>query len=229
MSLPRNKVVRPRGERRTNLAPRNVVCCSSEPRCPGCPAAATPRCAPTGDAATSLGSRTEGAGKRRVGRVLALLIAASAMAGCQPRSMDQPPTVRFGDEACDECRMIIGDDRFAAALVTPAGDALKFDDIGCLVEHEANRLRPEVAYWVCDSQTGRWLNARKAVFEHSSSVASPMGYGLAARAAGAGLSGRTLRFEELPGFLTEQARMLASGEPKAEAASTPPSSPRNEP
>jgi copper chaperone NosL len=100
--------------------------------------------------------------------------------------------------------MIISDERFAAALVTSTGDALKFDDIGCLVEHEAGQLRPDVAYWVRDSQSGAWLNAREAIFVHSPSVVSPMGYGLAARPAdqaadepAAGPDRRILRFHEL--------------------------------
>src|SRR5262249_9466691 len=149
-----------------------------------------------------------------------------------------PPTVRFGEEACASCRMIIGDEHFAAALVAPTGDALKFDDIGCLVEHEAGRLRPEVAYWgrdaaglerlhapgargrACPAAAGlEWLDAREARFAHSPSVVSPMGFGLAAhpaRRAVGGPNARMLRLHELPGFLAGRLREAGSDLPKSE-------------
>jgi hypothetical protein len=113
--------------------------------------------------------------------------------------------------------MIISDERFAAALVTATGDALKFDDIGCMIEHEAAQGRPDVAYWVRNFQGQGWLNARDATFLHSTNVASPMGHGLAAlpsAQAAAELAtdptSRTLRFGELPGFLVDPPRETPS-------------------
>jgi copper chaperone NosL len=150
--------------------------------------------------------------------IMAWLIAAGLLAGCRPVDISRPPTVRFGEEACASCRMIISDERFAAALVTAAGEALKFDDIGCLLKHEAGQLRPDVAYWVRDSRSGGWLDAWEATFVHSASIVSPMGYGLAARPAGqaadkltTGPDGRELRFHELPGLITDPAREPGSG------------------
>ena len=141
--------------------------------------------------------------------VMAWLIAAGLLSGCQPICANRPPAVRFGEEACAECRMIISDERFAAAVVTATGEAFKFDDIGCLVEHEANQTASDSAYWVRDFRSREWLNAREATFVHSSSIASPMGFGLAALAAGEvsdGPAGRRLRFHELPGTLADRSR-----------------------
>jgi copper chaperone NosL len=152
---------------------------------------------------------------------MAWLIAAGVLAGCRPVDTGRPPTVRYGEEACASCRMIIGDEHFAAALVTPTGEALKFDDIGCLVEHEADGLRPDVTYWVRDSKGREWLDAREATFVHSAGIASPMGFELAARPPGQAASepaGRMLRFHELPGFLAERSREAGSDRPEAEAA-----------
>lgn len=139
--------------------------------------------------------------------IMVSIVFASVLTGCRPVDTGRPPTVRFGDEACASCRMIIGDESFAAALVTRTGDALKFDDVGCLIEHESGRLRPDVNYWVRDAETRRWLDARKAMFAHSPGVASPMGFGLAAHPAGRVASepnGRILRLEDLPGFLADR-------------------------
>ena len=147
------------------------------------------------------------------------LMAAGLIAGCRPVDISRPPAVRFGEEACASCRMIIGDEHFAAALVEPTGDALKFDDIGCLIEHEEGRIRPDAAYWVRDAGSGAWLDAREARFAHSPSVASPMGFGLAAQPADRAEGepkARMLGFHDLPNYLADRMREAESDPPKSE-------------
>jgi copper chaperone NosL len=148
------------------------------------------------------------------------LIVLAALCGCHGVDNSRPPSVRFGEEACDSCRMIISDERFAAALVTEKGDALKFDDIGCLIQHESNQLRPDVSYWVRDYKGEGWLNAREAMFIRSANVVSPMGHGLAALPAGRSAEelftsrpARPMRFSELPGFVADQARESTRNSP----------------
>jgi copper chaperone NosL len=147
----------------------------------------------------------------------AWVVAAGVIAGCQGVDASRPPVVRWGEEACAGCRMIISDDRFAAALVTAKGDELAFDDIGCLIQHEAGQPRPDAGYWVRDFTGHGWLKAPEATFVHAKSVSSPMGHGLAAlpsaRAAkdlATDTTKRILRFSELPGFLADPRREAAS-------------------
>ena len=130
------------------------------------------------------------------------------LAGCQPAG-NGPPPLRFGQEACAQCRMIISDERFAAALTTEVGDTAKFDDVGCLVEHEAGGLQASTAYWVRDFKADAWLNARDASFVRSDKISSPMGFGLAAMRPppgggepGGGPATRTFRLDELPGLIS---------------------------
>jgi copper chaperone NosL len=113
--------------------------------------------------------------------------------------------------------MIISDDRFAAAIADRAGLVLKFDDFGCLVEHEAKFDRPEVVYWVRGFACREWLSARKATFVYSTKIVSPMNHGLAAfpdaRAAGefaSDAASRILQFNEIPGFIGGLSRETAS-------------------
>jgi copper chaperone NosL len=142
---------------------------------------------------------------------------ASLVGGCGSRETSRPPNVRYGQEACAFCRMIISDDRFAAAVVTDAGEALKFDDLGCLVEHEMRQVHRGAFYWVRDFGGARWLDAREATFVYSNQITSPMNHGLAAfpdAAAAGGLvtdpASRKLRFSELSGFLGNKGRETAS-------------------
>jgi hypothetical protein len=112
--------------------------------------------------------------------------------------------------------MIISDERFAAALTTEVGDTAKFDDVGCLVEHEVGGIKESTTYWVRDFKADAWLDARQATFLRSKTIASPMGFGIAAMqmlpAEGepdGDSDGRILRFRELPGLIASR----SGGEP----------------
>lgn len=103
------------------------------------------------------------------------------LTGCRPVDLSQPPVIRYGEEACAHCRMIIGDERFAAAIVSSEGDTSKFDDVGCLVEYSAEHPPGgEVAYWVRSTAGAEWLKADQAAYVHGPEIHSPMGYGLSA-------------------------------------------------
>jgi copper chaperone NosL len=148
------------------------------------------------------------------------------LGGCGT-DLSRPPTVRYGEEACAHCRMIISDDRFAAALVTKGGDTLKFDDIGCLVEHKADQqqLPGSVSiHWVRDFGGGGWLDARSASYVHSTKVHSPMGYNLTALPPESPESGSTLRFADLPSAVA--ASGLGAEKPAAKDNDTESTTPR---
>lgn len=140
---------------------------------------------------------------------LGLVAAALLPAGCG--GADGPPTVRYGQEGCARCRMIINDDRFAAALVSPGGDGLKFDEVGCLIDYLTAHPGSAKVEWVRGYQTGQWHDARQAHFVHGPKLHTPMGSGLAAAptreqadALAAELGGRVLLYDELPAFLKTQ-------------------------
>ena len=44
-----------------------------------------------------------------------------------------PPEISYGSETCDRCRMVIGEERHAAALKGDDGEWLLFDDTGEMV------------------------------------------------------------------------------------------------
>lgn len=145
--------------------------------------------------------------------VVGVLLAAAA-AGC---GADGPPVVRYGAEECAHCRMIVNDDRFAAAVVLPTGEARKFDEVGCLIDFLKGQPDAK-GVWVRGYRTGAWHDARQAFFVHGPKLHTPMGSGLAAvparadaDALAAELGGRVLRFDELSGFLESKAAEGAAG------------------
>jgi copper chaperone NosL len=142
----------------------------------------------------------------RLPLLAALTVAALGCGG------DGPPTVRYGQEECAHCRMIVNDDRFAAAIVTTAGDAHKFDEISCVTDYLAANSPAVKGVWVRGYRSGQWHDARQAHYAHGPKLQTPMGSGLAAVATkeeadalAAEWGGKALRFDELADFLKKQA------------------------
>jgi len=106
-------------------------------------------------------------------------------AGCG--SDDGPGAIKLDRDACDFCRMLISEIRYAAEVRGgPNNKLYKFDDIGCAVlflNRVAWGAEPAVKVWAMSFQDGAtWLDARLAAFLQG--LPSPMGYGFAAAPSG---------------------------------------------
>lgn len=115
--------------------------------------------------------------------VLALLLAACA----QGEAQITPPEIRYGEDICAACNMIISDARFAAGYayeISPGRyQSLAFDDIGDMLIHADKHPEHTVAAWyVHDYTSQEWLDATQANFVFSSELATPMAHGIAAHA-----------------------------------------------
>lgn len=96
---------------------------------------------------------------------------------------DAPPAIRYGQERCFHCGMVIDDLRFASASRMPGEASRHFDDIGCLLAD----LRPQPASatrrtFVHDIATEAWLRAPEATYLISSAIRTPMASGIVAAA-----------------------------------------------
>jgi copper chaperone NosL len=93
----------------------------------------------------------------------------------------------YGEQECDRCRMIIGEPRFASAVVLADGEVRRFDDVGCLREWARDRAPEEISQvWVHDVASGEWRTAGEVVFVRGSLRVTPMGSGWVALAEPAG-------------------------------------------
>lgn len=103
------------------------------------------------------------------------------LAACGPQAApDEPPAIRYGEDICDECNMIIDDARFAASYVTMTGDVRRFDDIGDMLVYSQKHDEAVHIYWVHDYDSAEWINAETATFVLSPNLTTPMAWGLAA-------------------------------------------------
>lgn len=107
--------------------------------------------------------------------IIALLLAISCGS-----ANEKLPRIRYGEETCDHCRMIISEKRFAAAYKTESGDLRKFDDLGCAFLHREAQAETTGQFWGYDYEETAWLDVTQAFFVHSSDLPTPMGYGIAA-------------------------------------------------
>jgi len=114
----------------------------------------------------------------------AAAVAAPALWALVTRQGDETgaPEIAYGRDRCEQCGMIIGDRRFAAA--TRRGSTVhRFDDIGCLVRDSADVLASGHAKgFVHDAGTEAWIDAPRAWYVRSPAIRTPMNYNIAAYA-----------------------------------------------
>lgn len=135
-------------------------------------------------------------------KVIALVIG-SVMISCGSQDSGLP-RIRYGEETCDRCRMIISEKRFAAAYRTDSGALRKFDDLGCAILYPKEQDETVAQLWGYDYEETNWLDVRQAFLVHSSELLTPMGYGIAvlstaeqATALAAKINGRIVQFDQL--------------------------------
>lgn len=91
---------------------------------------------------------------------------------------DGPVPIVWDSEVCANCKMHVGDPRFAAQLQTAKGDVMNFDDPGCLFDYLASHDVSIHALYFRNHAADGWLSEADAGFVAVDD--SPMGYGLAA-------------------------------------------------
>lgn len=98
--------------------------------------------------------------------------------GCGEQAPDGPPTVRLGDTLCDECNMIISDERFVTSTIVdgPRGPEPRlFDDYICQANYESTHPDLRVlTRWSHDYTNAEWIDTDKAFFLISDELHAPM-------------------------------------------------------
>lgn len=96
-----------------------------------------------------------------------------------------PPTIRYGEDLCAECNMIISDPRYAAGYAhevsTGRYENVVFDDIGDLLSYTTKHPEDHVVAWYAHDYTNEeWIDATTAYYVVSDAILSPMGHGITA-------------------------------------------------
>jgi copper chaperone NosL len=113
--------------------------------------------------------------------LIALALLFTALTACQSSvDLEQPPDIRYGEDVCDLCGMIISEARFAAGYITAEGETRRFDDIGNMVAYHLEMGEDVAVFWVHDYETAVWLRADEATLAYVEGLITPMGSGLVA-------------------------------------------------
>lgn len=116
---------------------------------------------------------------RRRYTTVGVLIGVLLAGACAPR----PEPIRYGEDVCAHCRMVIMDERYGAELVTTKGRVFKFDSIECLAAYvlEMSDSSDIHSLWVTAFHTpGQLIRVDEAVLLRSRALNSPMGANLTA-------------------------------------------------
>ena len=108
------------------------------------------------------------------------------LSACTGEQQTGPAEVRWDQNTCERCRMMLSDRNFAAQIryftEEQKNKVAKFDDIGCAVlwlEKQKWKDDSKTEIWVTDHTNGKWIDARKATYIVNK--ISPMGYNLGAQ------------------------------------------------
>ena len=108
------------------------------------------------------------------------------LSACTGEQETGPAEVRWDQNTCERCRMMLSDRLFAAQIryfpENKRSMAVKFDDIGCAtlwLKDQKWKNDPKTEIWVTDHRSGEWIDARKATYIRKNN--SPMGYDLGAQ------------------------------------------------
>lgn len=108
-----------------------------------------------------------------IGGLLAVACGGSAAA-------DKPPSITYGRDTCDYCRMLISESRFASGLVDAKGNQRVFDDIGDMLAVLQQEGVGDQRVWVHDYHTAEWIDGTAAAYAVTHDLVTPMGSGLVA-------------------------------------------------
>jgi copper chaperone NosL len=139
------------------------------------------------------------------GKFFILLVAIGLLLAACQQTAPQPVEL-LPEDMCALCKMAISEKRYAAEFITHDGEALKFDDLGCMADYvEGRKNRDQIAaFFVVDSESKEWLKAEEAYYVSSSKFQTPMSGGVVAfrdrakaAAAATASQGRLLSFAEV--------------------------------
>ncbi len=139
---------------------------------------------------------------------LALLLALAACGGGEDTT--QPPEILYGQDVCDECDMIISEEKYASAYWTAEGEARRFDDVGEMLVFMARSPEATASIWVHDINSATWLPAEEAWFVMNSGLRTPMGTGIAVLADEQ--SARALAFDQPEAVVLTYSEIVARAE-----------------
>ena len=114
--------------------------------------------------------------KKTIQLILLMIVSTMVVVACSSEDY-KPVAINEDIDRCVICNMAIKDDQFATQIITTEGQALKFDDLGCLhTWQEENGTATVGATYVRDYNSMQWIKYEKAYYVYDSTIQTPMAY-----------------------------------------------------
>ena len=114
-----------------------------------------------------------------------------------------PPEIQYGVDVCDECSMIISEERFSSAYITKEG-IRRFDDIGDMLLYNDEHQEDVLTFWVRDYKNEKWVGSDLANLVINGDITTPMMHGIIAledpdqaKNLAIEINGKVISFDEL--------------------------------
>jgi len=103
------------------------------------------------------------------------------MTACEKENTNGLHSVHWDRDMCERCKMVVSDRQHAAQVMNPkTKKSMMYDDIGCAIlwfEEEKVAWANEAKIWVTDISTGKWIDARTALYDTNNITSMAYGFG----------------------------------------------------
>jgi len=100
---------------------------------------------------------------------------------CEKKNPTDMHGVHWDRDMCERCKMVVSDRHHATQVINPATRrSYMYDDIGCAViwfKEEKIEWADKAKIWVIDIATGKWIDARTALYDTNNITSMAFGFG----------------------------------------------------
>jgi len=100
---------------------------------------------------------------------------------CEKKNPTELHGVHWDRDMCERCKMVVSDRHHATQVVNPAtGRSYMYDDMGCAVlwfKEDKIEWADKAKIWVTDIATGKWIDARTALYDTNNITSMAFGFG----------------------------------------------------
>lgn len=112
------------------------------------------------------------------GFLIMAILTVLAITGCG-KQVAAPVEINEEVDKCQVCNMQVVNNPSATEIILKNGQALKFDDIGCMNEWKKQHPTEEVdVKYVRDYYTKQWVTEEDATYAYDPTYQTPMAYGI---------------------------------------------------
>ncbi len=119
---------------------------------------------------------------RYIKHLLFIFLLAFGFTACEKKDIGVLQEVHWDRDMCERCKMVVSERNYGVQVINMQnGRHYMFDDIGCMfLWFDENKFawEQEAKIWIPDMKTGKWIDARKAIYDTEN--ITPMAYGFAA-------------------------------------------------